>query len=478
MGHKWQLYCKLKMDYPHRLHPSPDKWNWAPAKRVLTMSKKHGMKTMPCLWPTHVPEHMLDKSMSSDEAFAEKRRIMRMYGRGKNTFPDLVKWQQYCQKVAEKLGDIINLWTLEDETEMYYSSEEVANITKATIAGFKASGKDVKVSFSCTPDFTEEILKYMGSTDGIGGLGASSYSFEYWDARKVRYLQEKHNIPWHCIGVGAGIGKKRFNHTLPDYKDIYAKTVSTAQEMIFLTLVQDAKVIGHYSGRLWVRDAMQSTDGPLMNYDGTPLPHGFTYSCIPLLLANAVPIEDIYLDKLDTIVFLYKQDGKLGACTWSNNSPGLDIHWKTEPRSWENFSLQNTAGKIIIHDMYGNPRKDIKQNGDSTVFNLTEEPCFILNNGLSDEQFIRAVRSATANPRELSMQLAFLPDGKGGVKLGIKAKNNTKSVFKNLKLRVCCNFFVHKLNRFFGFETCRNNEAAYFWIHLHCKIPNSHRVFS
>ena len=62
--------------------------------------------------------------------------------------------------------------------------------------------------------------------------------------------------------------------------------------MVFLSLVQDAKCLGHYTGRLWWRGSLAHSDFPLMDIDGTPLPHGFSYSCVPLLLADATPVEE------------------------------------------------------------------------------------------------------------------------------------------------------------------------------------------
>lgn len=171
-----------------------------------------------------------------------------------------------------------------------------------------------------------------------------------------------------------------------------------------------------------------------MDYDGTPLTHGFTYSCIPLLLADAEPLEDIYLKNLGTVIFTFRQNGRLGASTWANNHPGADIHWKTCPLTWHNFTLPGAAGQVVVTDMYGNPRDNVKISGDDLTFDLGEEPAFILNRSLPDSSFYEMLRNATAKPRDLEIGLAFLPNRKGGVDLGVRVHNTTKKKYSGLKL--------------------------------------------
>ncbi len=433
MGHKWQLYCKLYIDKPGRLCPKPGEFKWEEARNTLTMAGKYGMRTMPALWPGHLPTHLKDPYLSSVESYADKRSITRQIKHVIPGFPDLKKWKEYCKEVALNLGDKVQWWTIDDETEMYYSPAEFARITKATVEGFAASGKPMKVTHSCMGDYTEEMLAELGDEVQLGGFGSSSYNYEYWDARKVQYLQKRYGLPWSCIGVGSS-RMPQFQHSIPGYSSLYNLTARTAREMVFLTLVQDARVIGHYTGRMWMRGSLINTDYPLMDYDGTPLSHGFTYSCIPLLLANAEPVEDIYLDKLRTVIIVFRQNGQLGACTWANNFHGLDIHWKTEPRQWKDFTLPGAAGKVQVAGMYGNPRPDAKTTGGNVVFDLNEEPTFIFNQDLGDAAFLDMLRNATAAPRPLDLKLAFVPNGQGGVDLGVRATNTTQKAFTGMKL--------------------------------------------
>ena len=433
MGHKWQLYCKLYIDKPQRLCSKPGEFKWGEARKTLTMAGKYGMRTMPALWPGYLPAHLKDPYLSTVESYADKRAITRWVKHPTLGFPDLDKWKEYCKEVALNLGDEVQWWTIDDETEMYYSPKEFARITKATVEGFELSGKKMKVTHSCMGDYTEEMLAELGDEVQLGGFGASSYNYEYWDARKVQHLQKRYGLPWSCIGVGSP-RMPQFQHSIPGYSSLYNLTARTAREMVFLTLVQDARVIGHYTGRMWMRGSLRNTDYPLMDYDGTPLSHGFTYSCIPLLLANAEPVEDIYLEKLRTVVIVFRQNGQLGACTWANNFHGLDIHWKTEPRHWKDFTLPGAAGKVLVAGMYGNPRPDTKTTDGDLVFDLNEEPTFIFDQGLGDETFLEMLRNARATPRPLELKLAFVPNGQGGVDLGVRATNTTKKAFTGLKL--------------------------------------------
>lgn len=448
MGHKWQLYCKIYADQPSKSNPKPGVYKWEDASVALKMPHQYGMQTMPALWPSRAPKAMQDPELSSIEAWGNgKRDMIRRIKSGKPVpFPDLDAWREYCKQLALNVGDDANWWTIEDETEMYYSAREFAKIVRATAEGFKASGKDMKISLSCMGDYTEEMIADLNGEVPLAGLGSSSYNYEYWEARKVRYLQERYNLPWSCIGVGVS-NSPQFRRTGPFGQSVYGRTVRTAQEMVYLAIAQDAKVIGHYTGRIWMTKSLSNNDYPLMDYDGTPLVHGYAYSAIPLMVADAVPVKDVLVDKLGTMFFVYRQNGKLNAVTWSNNTPHLDIHWETDPKIWRDLTLAtdsgSLAGKIVIADMFGNDRATrqatdplaIKTTSDGRiVFDLTEEPTFIINSGLSDDQFMAMIQNVTAKPRDIAMRMAYIPDGKGGVDLGVMAQNNTGDTLTSLKL--------------------------------------------
>ncbi|MBL7043993.1 MAG: hypothetical protein ISR77_35525 [Pirellulaceae bacterium] len=443
MGHKWQLYCKLYADRPDQVNPNPDEYHWDALREIVAMPRPFGMKTMPAMWPTHVPAHLRDAQLCEWSAYGDGRRdltrqIKNMAGRPAEQrtavlYPDLKKWREYCRRLAENIGDEQPWWTVEDETELYYSAREFARIVRATANGFRDSGKPMKISLSCMTNYIDEMIAELGGDVPLSGFGASSYDYEYWEARKARYLQERWDVPWSCIGVGAS-RCPQFRRTGPFGETVYGDAVRTAQHMVMLAIGQDAKVLGHYTGRLWWRGSLRNNDFPLMDIDGTPLPHGFSYSCIPLLVADAVPVQDIYLDALRTVVFVFRQGGRLHAVTWSNNTPGVDLHWETDPHVWSDVRLPGAAGKVTVAGMYGNARDDATSDGADVVFDLDEEPTFFFNRGLTDESMLAMVRGITAAPRPLDMHLAFIPDGKGGVSLGVRATNNTSATLKGLKL--------------------------------------------
>lgn len=448
MGHKWQLYCKIYADLPSNASPSPGVYHWDVARKMLAMPHEHGMQTMPALWPSHASQYLQNPSLSNWEAWGNGQRDMVRYIKGGQPvpYPDLDAWREYCKQLALNLGDTANWWTVEDEAEMYYSPRELARIVRATAEGFKASGKDMKISLSSMGDYTEEMIAELDGQVPLSGLGSSSYNYEYWEARKVRYLQKRYDLPWSCIGVGVA-NSPQFRRTGPFGQHVYGRTVRTAQEMIYLAIAQDAKVIGHYTGRLWMTNALKHNDYPLMDYDGTPLVHGYAYSAIPLLVPQAVPVEDVMLDELGTMVFVYRQHGRLHGVTWSNNTPHLDIHWETDPKIWRDFTLASDAGslqgKIIVADMFGNDRATRSADDPMAIrttsqggirFDLTEEPTFIVNEGLDDDQFMAMIRNITARPRDIQMRMAYIPDGNGGVNLGVMAHNNTDATINAPKL--------------------------------------------
>lgn len=443
MGHKWQLYCKLFADRPSQVNPKADEYAWAAIRKTLEPPRQSGLEVMAALWPSQLPPHLRDPGLCDWAAYGDGRRDVTRQMKNQAgkpgdqrtavLIPELKAWSGYCKRLAENVGDIQPWWTVEDETELYFSAREFARIVRASADGFRDSGKPMKLSLSCMTDYLDELIAEWGAEIPVSGFGASSYDYEYWEARKARALQQRWNVPWHCIGVGS-TGEPQFRRTGPFGQPVYANAVRTAQHMLMLTLVQDAKVLGHYTGRLWVQNSLENNDFPLMDYDGTPLPHGFTFSCLPLLLSEAVPVEDVYLDSPRALVFVFRQNGRLHAATWSTAVPGEDIHWPAEPRAWHDVKLSGAAGKVTVADMYGNARDDVRKENGDTLFDLTEEPAFIFNEGLSDEAFLAMVRGITAAPRPVDLGLAFIPNGKGGVDLGVRAHNNTTNELRNLRM--------------------------------------------
>ncbi|MCM8769517.1 MAG: hypothetical protein NC911_07620 [Candidatus Omnitrophica bacterium] len=433
MGHKWQLYCKTSgQTSPRGINPQPDIWNWGPARETLLLPKSLGLEAMPSLWPGRLPTHLIDSALSETMAVAKGlREVVRSTKTDSiPLMPNLNLWPVYCEQLGRNLPEA-TWWNIEDETELYYTPKEFARIVKATAEGFRKSGRAVRLSLSCLPDYTEDLIAELGGEVPLGGFGGSSYNLEYWDGVKIRELQRRYGLPWHCIGVGWDNQPQMF-HSFPGYKPVYASAARTAREMVFLCLVQDARIIGHYTGRIWPRVGLFNTDFPLMDVTGVPLPYGFSYSCVGLLLADAEPVKDIYLEDWDILIFVYRQKGRLGAITWANNTPNLDIHWKTWPRNLPGFTI---PAAVDVLDMYANPVKTARISREKTEVELTEEPFFFLNRSLSDADFIQALSQATAPPPPVEMRLLFLPaEGTKGIDLGVLVVNNTKKRLKNLSL--------------------------------------------
>jgi len=431
MGHRWQLYCKTsRQTSAEGINPDKETWNWQPAKETKLLPESFGLKYLPCLWPTRLPKHLTDIAASETEAVGKGLRdVVRSTQTSRiPAMPDLKNWSFYCQQLGRNLPEI-QWWNIEDETELYYTPKEFARIVKSTVSGFAGSGRQVRLSLSCTPDYTEDLIAELGRVP-FHAFGGSSYNMEYWDSVKVRGLQRRYGLPWYCIGVGWD-NQPQMYHSFPTYQPVYASAARTAREMVFLSLVQDARIIGHYTGRIWQRNGLFNTDFPLMDYTGVPLPHGFSYSCVGLLLANAEPVEDIYLEKLDTMIFVYRQNNRLGAVTWANNTPNLDIHWKTWPKNIRNFTV---PAEIDVLDMYGNPVRETKIERGKTMVDLGEEPYFFLNRSMKEEEFITALKNATAALPEVEMRLVFLPGQKEKVDLGVWIANHTDKVISDIKL--------------------------------------------
>ena len=430
-GFRWQLYCKITNTAARTALPKPGEYKWP--DRNLRMGAEFGMETMPCLWPNRLPDWMVDPVRMR----LDRRDVVRVVGRGGKgfpTYPKLDEWREYCQAMADRYKDVIRFWTIDDETEMYYSARDFAPIVRATALGMREADSDVKVCLSCMPEYTEDLLT-MVDPKLIGGFGASSYGFlGHWAGRKIRHLQQRYRVPWSCIGVGNNDGRTQMFHTLPGYEPVYWSAARTAREMADLCLNQDAKVIGHYTGRLWNRRGHYNTDYPLMDYDGSPLPHGFSYACVCLNLAEAIPLGDVALGDLGILAYVFELDGRVGACTWATLVPHYDLHWKPTRRRFQNFGIQAERGEVDLLDMYGNPMESVAHQDGYARFGLGEEPVFMIANGLAKDTFVERLRKATADREPVVGRLLFLPGERGRVDLAYVATNHTGAPIDGLRL--------------------------------------------
>jgi len=423
-GFKWQLYCKITGTRPNQVYRTPDKAAFPDAQ--LELGREFGMKTLPCLWPTQMPKHMVDETRK--EGFTKE--VTRIAG---VRYPKLDLWEQFAAAMAKRYKDTIRQWTIEDETEMYYTARDFAPIVEATARGIHGVDPGLRVTLSCMPDYTEELLTYVDPKH-VDGFGASSYGLEHWDSRKIRRLKERYGATWYCIGVGASRQPTMY-HSLPGYRPVYWTAAKTARELVYLSIVQDADAIGHYTGRLWNRYGHYNTDFPLVDYDGTPLPHGFSYACVGLLLANAVPLGDVEVGDLGILAYLFKLENRVGAVTWSTAVKKYDQHWKPARKVVPNLRLKGIGrGDVDVLDMYWNARGDARFSGDDVRFDLGEEPTFILSSSLDEARLRGVLQRASADAEPVVARLAFLPAKGGGIDLGVFALNQTTKPLADLRL--------------------------------------------
>ncbi|MDA1137467.1 MAG: hypothetical protein O3B01_02695 [Planctomycetota bacterium] len=429
MGFKWQFYCKIVTTAAIAMQPEPGEFKWDDVQ--LGLGKEYGMQTLPCLWPTRLPEWMIDRNRMSPE----RRDIVRMTRNDKPPpYPKLDAWREYSRKLADHYKTVVDTWTIEDETEMYYSARDFAPIVRATALGMKEADPSIKIGLSCMPDYTEELLT-MVEPKFIGAIGASSYGFlGHWPGRKIRHLQNRLSVPWHCIGVGNNDSHVQMFHTMYGYQPIYWAAARTARELVDLCLNQDAKVIGHYTGRLWNRNGHYNTDFPLMDYDGTPLPHGFAYACVGLLLADAVPLGDIKIESTGTLAYLFELNGRMGAATWATLVPYYDLHWKPADRNFKNFTLAASPDQVELLDMFGNQMKGNQSDPNLLSLDLGEAPVFFMDKGLGKDRFIESIQKATVDAPSVKSRLRFVSNGTGGIDLAITATNTGNADVKDLKL--------------------------------------------
>lgn len=154
-GFRWQLYCKIMDTVPSRTQPAPGKFVWN--DKNIGLGRAYGIKTLPCLWPTRVPKWMVD----TDRMRPARRDVVRKSNRGPGfpSYPKLDAWREHCRAVADHYKDLVDIWCIEDETEMYYSARDFAPIVRGTAMGFRAvRPRAIKIALSCMPEYTEELL--------------------------------------------------------------------------------------------------------------------------------------------------------------------------------------------------------------------------------------------------------------------------------------------------------------------------------
>lgn len=422
LGLKWTLTCKTRVagaavEY---VHPKPDLWQWA--DEAVQLPKKFGMSAVTCFWPHRIPPFM------KSEANQNFRTV-----RGGHTFsPELKQWKDYVGRVASHYKDMIGYWCVDDEAELSWAPEQFAPVVNATIEAVKEQAPNVKVGLSGTPEFTEELLK-MVDVKEVDFFGGSTFDFPHWESKRVKHLCERYNKTWVCYGVGQRPPTHSMYHTLYTYESPRYKAAWMARQMIYLLLVQDLKIAGHYAGVLRNDGRHYGQNKPLCDYDGTPIPWGATFAVMGTLLADAIPEGDVKLGDTGVLAYLFRNGDQLGAVTWSTAIEEYDHHWKGTRRRFENLRLGSSAASVEVLDMYWNPLPDVQQTTAGIRFLLDEEPVFIMNRGLSREDFIKMLSTVSAPglPIEITPEVV---GSKDGPRLSLTITNRTGAALKNASL--------------------------------------------
>jgi len=408
-GYRWELYCKIHFTYSNRCQPEPGQFVWD--DEAMDLAARHGYDIVPCFFPFRCPEWMDDP----DYAMEHPRQFTR---HSEARYPKLDLFAEHVEQVVAHYKGWVKYWWMDDEVEGHVAPRDYGRFLNATIPAVKEADQAAQVGISATPDYTEELLEYV-DPDLIDVFGGSTYGGRGWQARKIRHLCQRYGKEWFIIGVGRD-KQPSFYHTAPDYRKALGGAMGTAQHMIGMALAQDAKAIGHYTGRLTNFGGHRTFDCPLMDYDGTLLPHGLTYTCLVHLLADAVPFRGVELEALGTSAYVFELHGRVGAALWGRPN---GVH----------FPL--TADEVEPLDMYFNPLPEAAFDVEGLTFDLTLAPMFLLARGLDRDEFVtrlQRVRAPASSP--LDLRLSFVIDDGQQVALGITVGNASEEQAEGIRL--------------------------------------------
>ncbi|MCS7253417.1 MAG: hypothetical protein RMK18_03310 [Armatimonadota bacterium] len=415
MGFRWQLYCKFYPTFPDRVNPKESEWKWFDEQ--VELAQKFGLKTLPCLWASQPRPFLADWTKVPGETMGVTRNAQRYFAKDRPVYPDISKWLDYVTTLVHHYRNWLHFWCVEDETELYFTPSDFAPIFSAAYKAIKSVDANLQVGTSMCPQYHEELLELLNGQ--VDFIGASSWGASYWEARKIRWLQERWGKPWFCIGVGLD-GQPSFYHTFPNSRPSLRDAAMAAQELVKLFVVQDAKIIGHYTGRIRNNGTHITSDFPLIDYDGTPLPFGAVYASIGRLLANAVPAGEIRLGEVaagnsGVIAFLFEQGGRTHAVTWSNSPSGLYGHNVTTPQTAQSLVRTLTLrslpkDSVRFTDCFGNEWQFIERNGKIVNVQLNPMPLFIWNERLSRSEFERILRNSYLSPDRVYGCIVALPN--------------------------------------------------------------------
>ena len=418
LGLKWTLTCKTRIvgAASEYVHQKQDVWRWA--DEAAALPAKFGMDAITCFWPHRIPDFMVDKQ-------APKFRVTR----GGHSFsPDIPQWKDYVSKVTSHYKSAITNWCVDDEAELSWSPEQFARVVNATIQAVNENGSGVKIGLSGTPEFTEELLKHV-DVNSIAFFGGSTFDIHHWESKRVKRICDRYGKRWICYGVGQRPPTSSMYHTLYTYVSPRHKAAWMARQMVYLYLVQDVQVAGHYAGVLRNDGVHTGLNKPLCDYDGTPIPWGATFGIMGTRLADAVPEGEVDLGETGLIAYLFRIGDTWGAATWSTSLPEYDHHWKPARRVFNEFTIPGKSSDVEILDMYWNRLEGVEArtvsdtNGNVLVFDLDEEPVFILDRNLGKQKLIESLKRARARKPKINIKISVTNDKTAGLVLEAQVHN-------------------------------------------------------
>jgi len=421
LGLKWALTCKTRIVGAAReaVHRKPDEWQWF--DDAAARPKALGMDVEPCFWPGRIPEFMTAKN---------PKRFRPVRGSYRKCVPDLEKWRDYVTKVADHYRPHITQWCIDDEAECSWDPAQYASVVRTTVDAVHENVPGVKVGLSAVPEFTEELLCHVPA-DKIDFFGASTFDFSYWGARRVKRLRERYGKEWHCYGVGSRTANTMY-HTLYTYQPVRRRAARMARRTVNLLLAQGLEIAGHYAAVLRNDGAHIPKNRALCDYDGTALPWGGTFGCLGTLLADAESIGDVPLGNTGLRAYVFRIDRRVAAVTWATCVRRYDHHWRPARRQLAGVSLECAKGSVTVLDMFWNEDPRPRWEAGRLSVDLDEEPVFIMDRTLGEEEFIAMLRNANRPPDPVEISAALASNASAGIDLRLAIRNNTEADLRDL----------------------------------------------
>jgi hypothetical protein len=426
MGLKWALTCKTRIlgAASEGAHTKPDEWRFYDEDAAAPAKADVGL--IPALWPHRVPAFMLQTD-------PKPSRVTR--GGRPTPLLKLDLWTEHVRQVVGHYRDTVKFWCVDDETECSWSAEPLAELIGATTDAARKVAPDVKIGVSATPEFTEEVLRHV-DVSKLDFFGGSTFDFHHWTGARVRRLCERYDRKWVCYGVGSRPPENTMYHTSYWYSPVLHKASRMACRTVNMLLVQDLWIAGHYAGILRNDGVHMGFNKPLADYDGTPLPWGGTFACLGTLLADARLIADAPLGDAGRMAYIFRTGDRLAAVTWSTlMRDGGSYHlWKPSPRRYPGVAFACPEDGVEALDMYWNPLPAAAWRDGRLRLDVGEEPVFLLNRALSEEQFRAMLTKAEVPKPAVGIGLALTPPEGGAAQLCVTVTNNGVAPLRDARI--------------------------------------------